>query len=282
MSADLHCHTRLSDGSMGIEDLIALAKKRGVDTLSITDHDCLVACRRAKVIGDRVGVEVLHGVELSACDEKTGRPVHILGYMCDNPDSLEGLCHQNTALAAKAGNYMIVGASKKYPVTKDLIRRCAQGSNHVCKQHVMQALIESGVTDSFYSDVYATLFSPDSPDCVLPKITYPDVKAVTTAVHDAQGVAILAHPALYDSFGLLENYGEYGFDGVEVWHPTADAETTARLESFAREHDLLMTGGSDFHGMYSRSLISPGDYTTPEQELEKLYAFKAKQRKNAK
>ena len=94
MSGDLHCHTRLSDGSMGIEEIIALAKARGVETIAITDHDCLAGTVRAKIIGERNGVRVITGVELSAIDGETGNFVHILCYLPDSPDRLEGLCHK--------------------------------------------------------------------------------------------------------------------------------------------------------------------------------------------
>ena len=75
MGGDLHCHTKLSDGSLGIEDLVLLAKKKGIETIAITDHDCLAGTVRGKIIGDRYGVNVIPGVELSSRDEKTGKYV---------------------------------------------------------------------------------------------------------------------------------------------------------------------------------------------------------------
>ena len=70
MAGDLHCHTKLSDSSMGIDDLIVLAQKRGVDTIAITDRDCQAGTVRAKIIGERRGVTVIPGVEISAYDSK--------------------------------------------------------------------------------------------------------------------------------------------------------------------------------------------------------------------
>ena len=70
MSGDLHCHTRLSDGTLGIEDLINFAKKKGLETIAITDNDCLAGTVRGKIIGARHGIQVIPGVELSATDEK--------------------------------------------------------------------------------------------------------------------------------------------------------------------------------------------------------------------
>lgn len=88
---------------MGIDDLIMLAKKRGVDTISITDHDCQAGSVRGRIIAARRGVTVVPGVELSASDAETGRQVHILGYFCDSPDRLEELCHKNNAARKKSG-----------------------------------------------------------------------------------------------------------------------------------------------------------------------------------
>lgn len=73
MAADLHCHTKLSDGSVGIEDLIVIAQKSGIDTIAITDHDCLAGTVRGKVIGKRYGVNVIPGVEISAIDNEAGK-----------------------------------------------------------------------------------------------------------------------------------------------------------------------------------------------------------------
>ena len=72
LSGDLHCHTRLSDGTLGIEDLIAFAKKKGLETIAITDHDCLAGTVRSKVIGARHGIQVIPGVELSSTDAEAG------------------------------------------------------------------------------------------------------------------------------------------------------------------------------------------------------------------
>lgn len=73
MAADLHCHTKLSDGSVGIEDLIVIAQKSGIETIAITDHDCLAGTVRGQVIGKRYGVNVIPGVELSSFDNNAGK-----------------------------------------------------------------------------------------------------------------------------------------------------------------------------------------------------------------
>ena len=87
MICDLHCHTTLSDGSLGIEDIIVQAKRMNIDFLSITDHDTLSSFSRANILGERYGVKILQGVEMSAWDKERGKKVHIL---CYAPKKLTG------------------------------------------------------------------------------------------------------------------------------------------------------------------------------------------------
>ena len=88
MKGDLHVHTTLSDGSLGVEDVIAQAKRIGLDFISITDHDTMSSISRAKVLGDRYGIQAIPGVELTAWDKTRGRKVHILCYAPQKPDRL--------------------------------------------------------------------------------------------------------------------------------------------------------------------------------------------------
>lgn len=280
MGGDLHCHTRLSNGSMGIEEIIALAKCRGVDTIAITDHDCLAGTVRAKIIGERNGVTVIPGVELSAVDDETGEVLHILCYLPDYPDRLEGLCHKNSAARKRAAQYMMIKAAQRYPVTGDIIKRCATGSTNLFEQHIMHALIECGVADSFYGSVYEELFSPESENNILVKPAFAGAGDVIDAIHAAGGLAVLAHPALCrDLDGLLDRLVEAGLNGVEVWCPTADETMIAGLTAYAKRRKLLMTGGSDFRGLYNRSAISIGSYVTPKTQLTELLGYKAKQKR---
>ena len=215
MSVDLHCHTKLSNSSMGIDDLIMLAKKRGVDTISITDHDCQAGSVRGRIIAARRGVTVVPGVELSASDAETGRQVHILGYFCDSPDRLEELCHKNNAARKKAGQYMILKAAQRYPISAELVMKCAAGSTGIFEEHIMHALVECGITQDFHGDIYNELFSPDSPKNIIVEPKFVGVKEVIDAIHGAGGIAVLAHPYKYNSVPGLDRYVEYGIDGIE-------------------------------------------------------------------
>lgn len=279
MSGDLHCHTRLSDGSLGIEDLIIFAKKKGVETIAITDHDCLAGTVRGKIIGSRHGVQVIPGVELSATHKESEKNVNILCYLPDAPDMLEGLCRRNSLARKKASHYMMLQTAKRFPVTTDFIIKSSTGSTNLFISHIMHALVECGFASSFNGELYKKLFTKKSDESILVTPKYEDVKSVIDAVHEAGGVAVLSHPYASDCLDIIDDIISYGIDGIEVIHPSADEEQQNALKQIAAKNKLLITGGSDFHGLYNRYPVSPGDYLTSDECLHALTSFKAKQKR---
>ena len=281
MSADLHCHTRLSDGSMGIEDIINLAEKRGINTISITDHDCMAGNVRAKIIGERKGITVIPGVEISATDNETGEEVNILCYLCDSPDRLEGLCHRNLLARKKAAQLMMLKVAQKYPITPNLVLSCAQGSTNVYISHIMAALLESGMTTEICGELYNELFSGENKAfLVTPK--FEDACKVIEAIHEAGGVAVLAHPGKYSSYDVLERLVKAGLDGIEVWCPDHNDSQVEYLTAFAKKNKLLTTGGSNFHGRYNRQCVTVGSYLTPDKQFSELSGYKSKIKRRQK
>ncbi len=276
MACDLHCHSKISDGSLGIDEIIAIARRRGLSALSITDHDAVAGATRAVVIGKRQGIEIIHGVEMSAWDPQRKQKVHILGYLCDSPDRLEGMCRQTNNSRRAAATEMIRKVLRYYPIIPDSVVRCASGSTNVFKQHIMHALIDAGYADGFYGDVYQKLFSPKN-GCAYVATEYPDVHEVIDLIHSAGGLTVLAHPYTYDSTDLMQELVGSGLlDGVEVWHPRNNEQQTAALQDFAVAHELLMTGGSDFHGMYTKSPRPLGSYSAPDETIKLMKDYKHK------
>lgn len=279
MAADLHCHTKLSDGSVGIEDLIVIAQKSGINTIAITDHDCLAGTVRGQVIGKRHGVTVIPGVELSAFDGEVGKKVHILSYLAEKPDRLEGLCKRTSVARKRAGQIMMLKVASRFPVSNDFIINHASGSTNLFKQHIMHALMDAGYTNKIYGELYDALFSPESETNLLAPVKYPDVKDVIDEIHNAGGIAVLAHPSLYDNFDEIEKYIEMGLDGIEVWHPEASDEDIEKLSTICKKNKILMTGGSDFHGIYGRKTVTLGTCSTPDEHVDKLMGYKAKKKR---
>ncbi len=282
MSADLHCHTRLSNGSLGIEDLIILAKKRGVTTIAITDHDCLAGTVRGKVIGERHGVTVIPGVELSGTDKTNGQEIHMLCYKPDFPDRLEGLCRRSSLIRKKASHFMMLKTAQKYPITTEFIVKCASGSTNVFKVHIMQALIENGFADRIYGDLYKELFSTEHGGSINYTPEYEDIFSILDAIHEAGGIAVLANPQKCKNPQLLDQLVEAGLDGIEIYTPDMSDEDKASFAKYAKKNKILTTGGSNFKGLYNKKVLSVGDCDLPDSCVQELNSYKAKKKKQEK
>lgn len=279
MAADLHCHTKLSDGSVGIEDLIVIAQKSGIDTIAITDLDCLAGTVRGQVIGKRYGVNIIPGVELSAFDFEAGKKAHILCYLADSPDRLEGICKRTSIARKRAGQIMMLKVAARFPITSDFIINHASGSTNLYKQHIMHALMDAGYTDKIFGELFDTLFSPESESNVLAPTKYPSVQEVIDEIHGAGGIAILAQPGKFDNFSEIEKYISMGLDGIEVWCPENTDEQIEALLDICKKEKLLSIGGSNFHGIYGRNSVTVGSYCTPQENLDKLMGYKAKKKR---
>ena len=271
MTGDLHCHTKLSDGSLGIEDIIIQAKRTGIDIISITDHDTLASFSRASVLGERYGVRILLGVELSAWDKERGRKVHILCYAPQKPDRLEGVCLKACEIRKACAKEMVENVMKLYPITPECVTKYATGSKSIFKQHIMHALIDYGYSTHFYGKLNDELFNLEHGSCIVER-EYPDVNFVLDLIHSARGIAVMAHPAYYNSFDLLEELASKGkIDGVEAYHYSADDEQKKKILEIAAKYNLIVTGGSDFHGLYNVKPTHIGSNVTDKENLDKIF-----------
>lgn len=278
MKADLHCHTTISDGSLGISDIIRQADRDDVRYLAITDHDSLASLSRSAVLGKRYNVTVIPAAEFSAFDGKSGRKVHILCYFPQKPDRLEGLCLRTSEGRMKLGKSMAMKVLEKFPITLESILRYSAGSKAIYKCHIMHALMDYGYTTELYGSVYDEIFDAKEGICAdqvkAEADFYPDVRFVTTLIRAAGGISVMSHPKVYDSIELLEEMAAAGeIDGVEVWHSSADENCRKELMQIAERHDLITTGGSDFHGFYNHYAIQIGSNVTPKESLDRMIKF---------
>lgn len=270
MKGDLHIHTTLSDGSLGVEEIIAQAKRIGLDFISITDHDTMSSISRARVLGERYGVQTIPGVELTAWDKTRNRKVHILCYAPQKPDRLEGICRRCSEIRQSCAKETVENVLKLFPITTEDIIKHVSGSKSIFKQHILHALIEYGYSTHFYGKLDDELFNEETGSCIVEK-EYPDVNYVLDLIHSARGAAVLAHPMVYDSVELIGELAANGkLDGIEVYHYSADEEQQAVLMNIAREYGLIVTGGSDFHGLYNVRPSHLGMYTTDKENIDRI------------
>jgi len=271
MLADLHIHSRYSDGSYTLEEAFALAKKKHLTHLSFVDHDTTEGCIPAQAMGKRIGIQAISGVEISAYDFEKNRKIHLLGYNFSLPaPHIEELCtpirearHENTLRQLK------IIQDLGYPVSLSEVQARAYPSQILYKQHIMLVLMDKGITDGIYSSLYKELFKNGGP--ASGDILYAEVFDALSAILKDGGKAVLAHPGQQDSFDLVPALAKRGLWGIELHHEDHSKADRKRILDLAKTYGLKLTGGSDDHGSFG-SLHPIGDYfsrdlplNTPEQ-----------------
>lgn len=247
MKADLHLHTTASDGVHAPDELVRMAAQQGFDTIAVTDHDSVDGLMKARAEGERLGVRVLSGVELGCTAH---REVHVLGYGFDPENkTLMDFCKSRVSEREARAEKMIERLREAgKPVSMARVRELAKGV--IARPHIARALVEAGHASSV-SDAFERFLKPGRP-------TYVPREKVTVAqgvrlIRQAGGVAVLAHP-MEMKMGettlesLVGEWKAQGLEGVEVYHPSAQNNHAAFLHAMAKRLDLLVTGGSDFHG----------------------------------
>ncbi len=276
MIGDLHCHTKLSDGSMGIEELVAYAKRMGLDFLSITDHDTMAGVKRASVLCNRYGISLIPGVELSVSDTSRNRQAHILCYLPDKTVLLDSLCSKIIASRSKAGQKMALEVMKYYPIVIENILKFSQGSLCIYKQHIMCALMEAGYTNEMYGDLFKDLFDTKNGRVYEP-VEYPEVETALKIAKASGAIAVLAHPGVYSSFELAEEMAEKKLiSGIELNHPKNTSDDKKRILELCDKYDLITTGGTDFHGMFAKRPNPIATCMATDEQISALFALKSK------
>ncbi len=273
MAADLHCHSVCSDGGTSVENVVRLASLKGLKAISLTDHDTFKGVEEAKLYGTKYGVNIINGTEISAYDFTRCRLVHILCFNCKTPqlfdDIFKTISYSRQNAMVKAMGII----SKHYAINMEMVEQLAEESTTVFKSHIMKALMVAGYTDKVYGQLYKELFDWKN-GLAKTKIEYPDVKKVIDLIHKADGVAVLAHPGVYDTIPAIPQLIEMGIDGIECYYPRSTPNERRILLDYTEKYNLLRTGGTDFHG-YSCGCINPiGTCTTSDEDFEKLLNYK--------
>ena len=271
MLGDLHCHTRLSDGSNTIEDLIFYARRGGLDFIGLVDRDTLSGVTRAEVLGSRYGLQIIGGAEFSAWDPQRERPVDILCYLPLKPDRLLGICNRLQSVRNQAGHEMLKKVMVSYPITAEHVGRLLSGGRVLMPEHIMWTLMDLGYTDQLRGDLYRRLFDPEEGSCFVAAQRM-DARKVIGAIHTAGGFAVMANPMKYRSLDLLQELAEKGeLDRVEIRAPHISPEAEQVLEGIADRYSLIKTGGTDFRGANSLDPYPLGSFLTPPGQLELLF-----------
>lgn len=273
MKADLHIHSVYSDGTEEPSVIVSKAKAAGLGLIALTDHDTVKGVEKAVEEGEKQGVRVLAGIEMSTystCE------VHILGYGIDpKNDELNTRLAEIEAKRLERIKTIIVNLAK-YNIVLDeekiFDRIGTVGRMHVAKQLLAKGHCQT-VTEAFdrYLGERGIAYVPSK------RITPLDgVKLIKAA----GGRAVVAHPLVFCQKGILEDLltglrRDYGLDGLEVYYPTHTPEDVAKLDALARKLGLFVTGGTDYHGANKKGVeLGSVDYEPDRFTLSRLGLIK--------
>lgn len=273
---DLHLHTYYSDGTMSPEELVILAKKSGVETIAITDHDGMGGLDAGIKAGEQYGVRVFPGIELSTEDEE-GIYMHILGYCFDwkNPD-----LNQEVEVIRKKRvdrNVKLLDALREIgcKLTEEDLR-LRSGQDYVGKPTFAIALMKKGYISTPKEAFKEGRFMRSDAVRRVHREKISAERAIGL-IKQAGGIPVLAHPMKIshlvkmdgeDFFDKLEKQliklKDWGLGGMECYYSSHLPKDTSKLVKLAQKYDLIITAGSDFHDQQYDQSITPGGYQIDE------------------
>jgi len=264
--ADLHVHTTASDGIASPAEAVRRALGCGLVALGIADHDTTAGVAPATLAAQGTGLEVIPGVEINT-DHAGGGEVHILGYFyrLQDPHLEDQLSRLRGRRHARMETMVARLQSLGLPVTRERVLAIA-GSAAVGRPHVARALVESRyVRDE--REAFDKYLARGRPGYV-ERARFSPLEAVAL-IREAGGVPVLAHPGSHGQALVAELMAE-DLQGIEVYHPDHDPGVIVELLRLAADHDLVVTGGSDFHAPGSACGSAIGGVTVPGEVVAAL------------
>ena len=264
---DLHLHSRFSDGTYEPEELAAQARRCELAAIALTDHDSVEGCPGTAQACAAAGIEFIAGTELTA--EQDGNEVHILGYCMDT---------QNSRLLTQIARFQAVRQDRiremvarlnriRVPLSADAVFALAN-CRAPGRPHVARALVAAGLCASL-DEAFERFLKKNRPAWV-PKAKVSALEGIDL-IHQAGGIAVMAHPGLNRTDEIIPALADAGLDGIECFHTKHSTATTEHYLELADQFHLLVTGGSDCHGLNKgKPLI--GTVKVPYQHLELLKA----------
>ncbi|MBW2407779.1 MAG: PHP domain-containing protein [Deltaproteobacteria bacterium] len=280
MSVDLHIHTTASDGTFTPEQVISHAHQLRLKAIAITDHDTVAGSKEALGSGVPPSLGFLTGVEISATPPPFypgSGSFHLLGYSIRLDDPNLNRTLEKLQQARKNRNPAIINRLNELgiSITLDEVRKEA-GVAQLGRPHIAQLMVKKGVVASI-NEAFDQFLGTGKPAYV-DKQRVECFKAIEI-IQDAGGVPVLAHPGLLDYQTenqldeLIGKLKKAGIQGVEVYYSGHTPDQTRLYAALAQRHDLLMTGGSDFHGAIQPEIemgSGQGDLIVPYELFKKL------------
>ena len=277
---DLHLHTTASDGVRTPSDLVRYAQSKRLRAIAVTDHDTIEGLEEALSEGERIGFEVIPGIEISA--EFSPGSMHLLGYFLDidHPLLNEKLGHLQKARAER--NPKIIEKLNRLGINvtyEEVVE--ASGGGQVGRPHFAQVLLEKGYVRSIQEAF--DRFLRKGAAAYADKFRFTSGEAIHL-INEAKGVAVIAHPNTLGMNGisqlesLISRLVREGLKGIEVYYPEHSSADVARYTSLAERFNLVVTGGTDYHGIEGNGLdigVGRGDMRLPYTLVDNLRAVQS-------
>jgi len=265
--ADLHLHTCFSDGTFSPAELVEQAQKSGLACIALTDHDTVEGCAATAAACATAGMDFIPGTELTA--EHRHTELHVLGYFVDtaNPTLLTEIARFQAVRQERIREMVARINQLGVPLEADRVFTLAQ-----CKSpgrpHVARALVQAGLVRTL-DEAFERFLKKGRPAWV-PKSKISALEAIEL-IHQAGGLAVMAHPGLNRSDDVIPALVDAGLDGIECFHTKHSTAMAERYLELADRYGLLVTGGSDCHG-FSKGKPLIGTVRLPYAHVEKLKA----------
>jgi len=263
--ADLHCHFTCSDGTMSPSEIIQLACDLNLQGLSITDHDTFSAYQEAIPFAQSKNLPLISGLELSATHRETS--VHILGYSFDlDSPVIEAFCQQHHKRRVIRYQKIIdLLHSQGMPLSLEDLS-VVPSTHSLGRPHIAFAMVKKGYVKSIQKAFHEYLGEGKS--CYVPGSTF-SAEETIEVIHQAKGLAVIAHPHLIEKVGIVRDLLDMPFDGIEGYYARFPASAHARWIKIGAHKGWIITGGSDFHGSVKPD-IKLGTIKIPFELVEKL------------
>ena len=262
MKVDLHLHTDTSDGALPPSELVTRAAAAGLDVIAIADHDTTAGVAPAAEAASGLDIEVIPAIEVSA--NHRGRDIHVLGYFVD-PDAPILADHtdqarrrRDTRIREMIDRLEELGVSVEYD---DVLSEAGPRAQALARPHLARVLWNQGHVGSV-AEAFDRYIADDGPAYVA--VHALDVAGAIEKIHQAGGIAVWAHPPMPLLGGALREFVDAGLDGIECYRPRVSPPDLNRLLNKAHQHDLVVTGGSDWHGPWHGDL---GSFHLTEDQL---------------
>lgn len=263
MLVDFHMHSTASDGVMRSLDLRDANKAAGIKMMSVTDHDTIEGFL-AMLKKPDLDITVIPGCEFSSTYKD--KDVHILGYAFDytNKELVDYLTFFRESRENRIFKMIDLLAKDGYDVSVEEFKAMFPDANSLGRPLLAQLLIKKGYLKTV-DEGFETLLRRGSPYYV-PKFKADPVDVINL-IHDSNGLAVMAHPKILKNGEYVKELLELPFDGIEAYHIIQTAEDSARYRKMAIQRKLLVTGGSDFHGIPDKLPLAIGDYLIQSEKV---------------